>query len=223
MSEFRNKVVAITGASGGIGQELCRYFGAQGAVIAAIDRMASVAEFADRLRLDGITVESMTVDIVDAPAVRFAFDTLSDRLGAIDILINNAGVSRNPSLERTTPDGFGEDVEANLNGAYHCTYAVLPGMKARRSGAIVNIGSVNGLAALGDAAYSAGKAGLISLTKAIANPSPTPPTRSGWTASNSSSSAPPSRRRSARCWRRWASGRWRGIARARSCCTAKAR
>ncbi len=168
MSEFRDKVVAITGASGGIGQELCRYFGAQGAVIAAIDRMASVAEFADRLRLDGITVESMTVDIVDAPAVRSAFDTLSDRLGAIDILINNAGVSRNPSLERTTPDGFGEDVEANLNGAYHCTYAVLPGMKARRSGAIVNIGSVNGLAALGDAAYSAGKAGLISLTKALA-------------------------------------------------------
>ena len=72
MSEFRDKVVAITGASGGIGQELCRYFGAQGAVIAAIDRMASVAEFADRLRLDGITVESMTVDIVDAPAVRSA-------------------------------------------------------------------------------------------------------------------------------------------------------
>ena len=89
-------------------------------------------------------------------------------LGPIDILINNAGVSSNPSLERTTPEGFRDDVNANLNGAYNCAHAVLPDMKARRSGAIVNIGSVNGLAALGDAAYSAGKAGLISLTQALA-------------------------------------------------------
>ena len=77
-------------------------------------------------------------------------------------------MSRNPSLERTTPEGFRDDVNANLNGAYNCAHAVLPDMKARRAGAIVNIGSVNGLAALGDAAYSAGKAGLISLTKALA-------------------------------------------------------
>ena len=89
-------------------------------------------------------------------------------LGPIDILINNAGASSNPSLERTTPEGFKDDVHVNLNGAYNCVHAVLPDMKARRSGAIVNIGSVNGLAALGDAAYSAGKAGLISLTKALA-------------------------------------------------------
>ena len=89
-------------------------------------------------------------------------------LGPIDILINNAGVSSNPTLDRTTPEGFRDDVHANLNGAYNCVHAVLPDMKARRSGAIVNIGSVNGLAALGDAAYSAGKAGLISLTKALA-------------------------------------------------------
>jgi NAD(P)-dependent dehydrogenase (short-subunit alcohol dehydrogenase family) len=59
-------------------------------------------------------------------------------------------------------------VNVNLNGAYNCCYEVLPAMQARRAGAIVNIGSVNGLSALGDAAYSAGKAGLISLTRAIA-------------------------------------------------------
>ncbi|HEX2256184.1 MAG TPA: SDR family oxidoreductase, partial [Afifellaceae bacterium] len=67
-----------------------------------------------------------------------------------------------------TPEGWRRDVDINLNGAYNCAYAVLPGMKARRAGAIVNIGSVNGLAALGDPAYSAGKAGMISLTKALA-------------------------------------------------------
>jgi NAD(P)-dependent dehydrogenase (short-subunit alcohol dehydrogenase family) len=166
--DFQDKVVAITGASGGIGRELCKYFGDQGAAIAAIDRSDSVTAFADRLRSEGIRIESATGDIGDAGAVASAFARFAELLGPIDILINNAGVTTNASLERTTPDGFRDDVHVNLNGAYNCTYAVLPAMKTRRAGAIVNIGSVNGLAAFGDAAYSAGKAGMISLTKALA-------------------------------------------------------
>ena len=166
--EFSNKVVAITGASGGIGQELCRHFGGQGAAIAAVDRSEAVTAFASRLRSEGIAIESAVVDIGEPEAVASAFARFADVLGPIDILINNAGASSNPILERTTPEGFKDDVHVNLNGAYNCVHAVLPDMKARRSGAIVTIGSVNGLAALGDAAYSAGKAGLISLTKALA-------------------------------------------------------
>jgi NAD(P)-dependent dehydrogenase (short-subunit alcohol dehydrogenase family) len=168
MVPFEDKVVAITGAAGGIGQELCRYFGGQGAAIAALDRSEAVTAFAERLRADAIRVESAVVDIGDAEGVRAAFAAITAAIGPVDILINNAGRSRNPSLERTTPEGFRDDVHDNLNGAYNCAYAVLPGMKARRAGVIVNIGSVNGLAALGDAAYSAGKAGLISLTRALA-------------------------------------------------------
>jgi NAD(P)-dependent dehydrogenase (short-subunit alcohol dehydrogenase family) len=166
--QFKNRVVAITGAAGGIGRELCRHFGGMGAAIAALDRSEAVTAFATALRGEGITVESAIVDIADANAVASAFARAAGALGPIDILINNAGVSRNPSLERTTPGGFRDDVDANLNGAYNCAHAVLTGMKARRAGAIVNIGSVNGLAALGDAAYSAGKAGLISLTRSLA-------------------------------------------------------
>jgi NAD(P)-dependent dehydrogenase (short-subunit alcohol dehydrogenase family) len=166
--EFQNKVVAITGAAGGIGQELCKYFAEQGGAIVALDRSDRVTAFGDRLRGSGATVETAVVDIVDAEAVRLALAQVTACLGPVDILINNAGVSNNPSLERTTPAGFNEDVDANLNGAYNCAYAVLPHMKARRSGVIVNIGSVNGLSAFGDAAYSAGKAGMISLTKSLA-------------------------------------------------------
>ena len=166
--EFQNKVVAITGAAGGIGQELCKYFGQEGAALAALDRSEAVTTFADRIRSEGITIESAVVDIGDPEAVASAFARFAGILGPIDILINNAGVTRNPTLARTTPEGFKDDVHINLNGAYNCAYAVLPDMKARRSGAIVNIGSVNGLSALGDAAYSAGKAGMISLTKALA-------------------------------------------------------
>ena len=166
--EFQNKVDAITGAAGGIGQELCKYFGEEGAALAALDRSEAVTTFADRIRSEGITIESAVVDIGDPEAVASAFARFAGILGPIDILINNAGVTRNPTLARTTPEGFKDDVHINLNGAYNCAYAVLPDMKARRSGAIVNIGSVNGLSALGDAAYSAGKAGMISLTKALA-------------------------------------------------------
>jgi NAD(P)-dependent dehydrogenase (short-subunit alcohol dehydrogenase family) len=166
--QFANKVVAITGAAGGIGQVLCAHFASQGAAIAALDRSDAVTRLAEQMRRDNPRIESSIVDIVDPEAVRDAFSQVAALLGPIDVLVNNAGVSNNPSLVRTTPAGFEEDVSLNLNGAYNCAHAVLPDMKARRAGAIVNVGSVNGLTALGDAAYSAGKAGLISLTKSLA-------------------------------------------------------
>lgn len=165
---FQNKTVAITGAAGGIGRGLCKYFGTHGASIAALDRSQAVTAFAEELSAGGIRVSPAVVDIADAQAVASAFQNLEGTLGPIDILINNAGASSHPSLERTPPEGFAQEVRINLNGAYNCAHAVLPPMKARRAGVIVNIGSVNGLGAYGDAAYSAGKAGLISLTRSLA-------------------------------------------------------
>jgi NAD(P)-dependent dehydrogenase (short-subunit alcohol dehydrogenase family) len=166
--EFKDKVVAITGASGGIGRELCRFFGKEGAKIVAMDISPSVTAFADELRSGGISAESAIFDVGDNEAVKAAFAGLPNAFAAVDILINNAGVSKNPALGRTTPEGWRDDVNANLNGAYYCTYAVLAGMKERGKGVIINIGSVNGFSALGDAAYSAGKAGMVSLTRSMA-------------------------------------------------------
>jgi len=165
--DFQGKVVAITGAAGGIGRELCRYFAVQHAAIVAVDRSDAVGPFVDELRHGGRALAA-TVDIGDAVAVASAFAHAASALGPVDILINNAGATRNPVLERTTPESFQDDVNVNVNGAYNCAHAVLPEMARRRSGVIVNIGSVNGLAAFGDAAYSAGKAGMISLTRSIA-------------------------------------------------------
>ena len=165
---FEGKVVAITGAAGGIGRELCRGFGAEGAAVAALDRSPAVTAFANELRNAGIKAEAGVVDIGDPKSVKEAFERVQTALGLVDILVNNAGVSTNPSLDRTTPEGFADDVNINVNGAYNCCHAVLPAMKARRAGVIVNIGSVNGLSALGDAAYSVGKAGMISLTRSLA-------------------------------------------------------
>jgi NAD(P)-dependent dehydrogenase (short-subunit alcohol dehydrogenase family) len=162
------KTVAVTGADGGIGQALCRYFGAEGAKIAAIDRRPSVEGFAERLRSEGFTAESAVLDIGDAEAVARSFAALAGKLGGIDVLINNAGFSNHPTFAKTDPAGWRDDVNGNLNGAYNCAHAVLPGMINKRRGAIVNVGSVNGLAALGDPAYSAAKAGMISMTRSLA-------------------------------------------------------
>lgn len=162
--QFAGKTIAITGAAGGIGQCLCRFFGAAGATIAALDRSDAVLAFADALGKEGIAVEAAVADIASEAAVADAFA----RFGDVHILINNAGVSRYPTLAATDPAGWRDDVNANLNGAFTCAHAVLPQMMARRGGAIVNVGSVNGLHALGDPAYSAAKAGMIALTRALA-------------------------------------------------------
>jgi NAD(P)-dependent dehydrogenase (short-subunit alcohol dehydrogenase family) len=165
---FAGKIVAVTGAAGGIGQALCRHFGGQGARIAAIDRSAAIVEFAEALAKEGIVAKAAIADIGDASAVAGAFTGLASLLGPVDILVNNAGVSNHPTLAATDPLGWRDDINSNLNGAYSCAYAVLPGMQSRRSGVIVNIGSVNGLAALGDPAYSAAKAGMIAMTRSLA-------------------------------------------------------
>tara|TARA_R110000751_G_scaffold307401_1_gene428459 strand:+ start:21188 stop:21967 length:780 start_codon:yes stop_codon:yes gene_type:complete len=161
---FAGKTVAITGAAGGIGQCLCRFFGAQGATIAALDRNESVHALADTLGKDNIKVLPAVADIEQADQVKAAFDAFGD----VHLLINNAGVSRHPTLAATDPAGWAQDIAANLNGAHACAHAVLPQMVERRSGCIVSVGSVNGLSALGDPAYSAAKSGIIALTKAIA-------------------------------------------------------
>jgi NAD(P)-dependent dehydrogenase (short-subunit alcohol dehydrogenase family) len=162
--QFAGKTVAITGAAGGIGQCLCRFFGNDGARIAALDRNAKVTELAHALGEEGIDAVAAVADISSAEAVRSAFASFGD----VHLLINNAGVSRHPTLAATDPSGWEEDVAANLNGAYACAHAVLPQMVARGSGSIINVSSVNGLLALGDPAYSAAKAGMIAMTKALA-------------------------------------------------------
>lgn len=161
---FAGKTVAITGAAGGIGQWLCRFFGQEGATIAALDRSDRVRDLPEVLKDQGIAVLAASVDIADGAAVARAFAGFGD----VHVLINNAGISRHPTLADTDPAGWQADIDANLNGAFACAHAVLPQMVARRGGAIVNVGSVNGLSALGDPAYSAAKAGMIAMTRSIA-------------------------------------------------------
>ena len=165
---FQGKVVAITGAAGGVGQSLCRYFIGAGAKIAAIDKSVAIETLAAEMKAEAGRFAHVVADISDPAEVTRAFASLSAALGPVDILVNNAGGSDHPTFARTDPAGWQLEIEKNLNSAYYCAHAVIPGMQAKRAGVIIGIGSVNGLSALGDAAYSAGKAAMISLTRSLA-------------------------------------------------------
>ena len=161
---FKGKVVAITGAAGGIGQNLCRYFAGEGASISAIDKSAALVDFAAELAEEGVAIRHAIVDVGDPAAVAKAFAAFE----TTDVLVNNAGFSEHPTFAKTDPAAWRHDINGNLNGAYYCAHAVIPGMKARGGGTIVAIGSVNGISGFGDPAYSAAKAGMISLTRSLA-------------------------------------------------------
>jgi NAD(P)-dependent dehydrogenase (short-subunit alcohol dehydrogenase family) len=161
---FAGKTVAITGAAGGIGQCLCKYFGQAGASIIAIDRSEAVLALTEIFLQEGATLTAAAVDLTDPAAVARAFAGFGD----IHVLVNNAGGSRHPVLKGTDPAGWDAEIALNLNSAFACAHAALPQMVARRGGNIVNVGSVNGLMAFGDPAYSAAKAGLVSMTRSIA-------------------------------------------------------
>jgi len=161
---FSGKTIVVTGAAGGIGQSLCRYFAAEGARVVALDKAAEVEPFAASLRENGAEASGTIVELGSPGDVARPFS----EAGPIDILVNNAGFGGTDTLGKTDPETWAAEVNGNLNAAYNCAHAVLPQMAERRSGCIVNVGSVNGLTTLGNPAYSAAKAGMIAMTKAIA-------------------------------------------------------
>jgi len=141
-------------------------FGKQGALVAALDRLDTVHDLATEF--PDIKMATAVADIGNPGDVESAVASLREKLGAISVLVNNAGGSTCATLEKTTPESWQADVSRNLNGAYNLFHFTREDLKAAGDGAIVNIASVNGLAAFGDPAYSAGKAGLINFTKCTA-------------------------------------------------------
>ncbi|MEX3958385.1 SDR family oxidoreductase [Trinickia sp. EG282A] len=162
-----NRVVLVTGACGGIGSALCRRFVEAGDHVLALDIDAgALSALAGELGADRMS--PVTVDLGEAAAVKSAVAQAVAATGPVDVLVANAGGATSGSLASTDPASWQRDVHLNLNGTYHTVEAVRASMIERRRGAIVLIGSVNGMTALGHPAYSAAKAGLISYTKALA-------------------------------------------------------
>lgn len=170
MRRFENKVVVVTGGGGGIGGATCRRFAGEGAKVAVFDlNLAAAEQVAAQIRAAGGTAQAMGCDITDRTSVDQAVAATAEALGAIDVLVNNAGWDVFKPFVQTVPAEWERLIAVNLTGALHMLHAVLPGMAERRSGRIVNVASDAARGgSSGEAVYSACKGGLVALSKTLA-------------------------------------------------------
>ncbi|KKB11042.1 3-oxoacyl-ACP reductase [Devosia geojensis] len=165
--DLNGQATVITGGAQGIGFAIARRLIASGARVTLWDMNAEL--LASAARELGEAASAVTVDITDYAAVEAAVAETERRLGRIDILVHSAGIAgKNAPLDEYELDEWRRVIDIDLNGAFHVNRAVLPGMKARNYGRIVNIASIAGKEGNPNAsAYAAAKAGVIGMTKAV--------------------------------------------------------
>lgn len=165
------RTAIVTGGTRGIGLAICRRLLADGyAVLATYQRDAESAERArDELTADGSTFHVVGADISTTDGAATTVETALERLGHLDVLVNNAGMTRDGLVLRMSEADWDDVIDTNLKGAFLVGKAALRPMTRQRSGRIINLTSVVGLAGnAGQANYASAKAGLIGLTKSMA-------------------------------------------------------
>jgi len=167
---LRDRVVVITGGTRGLGYALAEDLARGGARVTIAGRDADTAERArERLAAEGLHVDAVRCDVRDRADAEALIARVEERAGPVDVLVNVAGVIEVGSVWDQTLDDFRESVDTHVFGPLHTMRAVLPSMRARRTGHIVNVSSVGGLIGVPHLApYSAGKFGLTGLTQAFA-------------------------------------------------------
>ena len=169
--ELENTVAIITGSGNGLGMGIAKKMFAEGASLALWDiDFESVNRLAFELDHSGQRVLPLKVDITDESGVQSAAATTVDKFGHIDVLVNNAGISRHKPLEETTLEIWDAVIKVNLTGTFICCKAVAPVMKKQEFGKIVNIASLGGRTGRPGVGvnYAASKGGVIGLTKLLA-------------------------------------------------------
>lgn len=161
MGLLDGQVALITGAAGGIGTAMVDAFTAAGARVAACDRTLDLLASVKAEHKQGF-------DLTDPAACRAALEAVTAAVGLPDIVVSNAGYTRADTLDLVDDAAWALELASNLTAARNITAPLLPAMKARGSGALVFVSSVNGLAHFGNPAYAAAKAGLIAYARAIA-------------------------------------------------------
>ena len=169
MTDVDGRVAIVTGASRGIGRAVAEQLAAAGCTVVAVARARNAEETVAAITAAGGRAEPASVDVTDADGVSQLVGDVVDRLGRIDVLVNNAGIARDQLLLRLKRSDWDDVLSTNLTGAFTCTQAVLRLMVRQRSGRIITISSVVGQTGnAGQANYAASKAGLIGFTKAVA-------------------------------------------------------
>lgn len=167
--EITSKNVFITGSSRGIGLAIAHQFAKLGANVVLNGRSAISQDLINSFDDYGVKVIAVSGDVSNYADAKRMVDEAVAHLGSIDVLVNNAGITRDKLMLKMTEEDFETVLKINLTGAFNMTQSVLKPMTKVRQGAIINISSVVGLTGnIGQANYAASKAGLIGFTKSVA-------------------------------------------------------
>ncbi len=171
MSNLNGKIAWITGAGSGIGLAGAQALADAGANVVLSGRRKEVLEpEAEKLRIRGFSADVVPLDVADKTAVKAAAKNIISRHGKIDILVNSAGINvPHRYWKNQTPEGWEDVIRTNLDGTFYTVHAVLPGMRSRKDGLIINISSWAGVnhTQLTGAAYNASKHAVVALTETV--------------------------------------------------------
>ena len=163
---LKDKIAIVTGGARGIGKAISELFAREGATVIILDLLPQGQKVADSINDTGKRAEYHQVSVTDKTAVEGVFKEVNNKYGRIDILINNAGITRDRTLEKMSEEEWDAVIEVNLKGVFICTQAVVPYMKVNKWGRIVSAASNVGLRGnFGQTNYAATKAGVIAMSK----------------------------------------------------------
>ena len=170
MYDFSERIVVVTGAGKGIGKVIAQRFLKEGVKgLALLDFNGELLQAtAAELDPEGKTVLAVCCDVSKEDSVAAAFQTIYEKFGRVDVLVNNAGITRDAMFHKMTPAQMHQVMDVNFFGTYNCIYQAVPGMREQGYGRIVNISSTSSYGNVGQANYSASKAAVEGLTKTIA-------------------------------------------------------
>jgi 3-oxoacyl-[acyl-carrier protein] reductase len=166
MGEFDGQIGIVTGGTRGIGKAITELLHAKGCFVNVLARTETAGAVLEK---ELKRCRFYPVDVSDASQVKRAVSSIIEEWGRIDVLVNNAGITRDGLILRMKEEDWNSVISINLSGVYHCIRACLPHMVKARRGAIVNIGSVVGETGnAGQTNYAASKAGLVGLSRSVA-------------------------------------------------------
>ncbi|MGH2938614.1 MAG: 3-oxoacyl-ACP reductase FabG [Solirubrobacterales bacterium] len=167
-ARFEGRLAIVTGAARGIGAAISRRLAEEGATVVGVDLDPRVVETMESLVREGYEAEGITANVADADAVEKSVGAVADRHGRIDVLVNNAGITRDDLLFKLSEDDWDTVIDVNLKSVFLCSRAAQRLMVEARKGAIVSLSSRSALGNRGQANYSAAKAGIRGLTSTMA-------------------------------------------------------